>query len=107
MVNVSNPDCTGTFYEKADSPSGIYYVVYDICVINGIPSWDLAFIEERNGILPENVFNAEKRFFSLKDAKSYARSNFESGAEYISLNQLADPNNLLHIIADKISYLIA
>ena len=81
--------------------------MYDSCVINNIPSRDLAFIEERKHSHFDEIGFHEKRFLSLKEAKNYADRNFESGGEYFSLSQLADPDNFVHMIADKIAYLMA
>jgi len=49
----------------------------------------------------------ERDFQSLKEAKTYVQAHFQSGAEYFSLKQSANPDNFLHIIIDKIKYLIA
>jgi hypothetical protein len=83
------------------------YAVYDYCVTNHVPSRDLAFIEERWYDEKLNVIGDEKHFLSLKDAKLYAKTHFQSGGEYFSLNQSAHPDNFLYIMLDKIRYLLA
>ncbi|MCF2444061.1 hypothetical protein L0657_08845 [Dyadobacter sp. CY345] len=95
--------------EKRPVRSYKYYAVYDCCVTNHVPSWDLAFIEERlcDSTVRENVTGDEKHFPSLREAKIYAKINFNSGAEYFSLNQINSPDNIFYIILDKIRYLLA
>ncbi|MCE7065195.1 hypothetical protein [Dyadobacter sp. CY326] len=48
----------------------------------------------------------EEFFGSLGGAKAYVKGHFKSGAEYFSSNQSADPDNILHTIIDKITYMI-
>lgn len=102
-VTTSEPDAVDT---KTNST---YYAVYDCCIANHIPSQDVAFIEQRlgDGSVLEAVANNEKHFPSLREAKTYVNCHFESGAEYFSLNQSADPDNILYTIIDKITYLVA
>jgi len=109
MANVSNSVPGHRFVHSNPTPNGTFYAVYDSCIANNIPSRDLAFIEERrySGNIYEHVASDEKYFRSLSDAKAYVKDHFQSGAEYFSLNQSADPDNVLHAIIDKITYLIA
>ena len=83
--------------------------MYDSCASNNDPGKDLAFIEQRQ--LTDNLYpqepNDEKCFRSLSDAKAYVKKHFQSGAEYFSLNQSADPDNIFYVIVDKITYLVA
>ena len=106
ILNLPTPDAL----EIAElTPRKTYYAVYDSCVSNNIASWDLAFIEERlsvSGIVEPT--EADELFFdSLRDAKAYVKGHFRSGAEYFSLAQLSNPDAILHIIADKVTYMIA
>lgn len=85
-----------------------FFAVYDPCTVNDTAGSDLAFIEERL-YSPQSSANDpgdEKYFPSLKDAKTYVKAHFNHGAEYFSLNQSVDPDNLLHIILDKITYMV-
>ncbi len=109
MANVANSLPGHRFISSSATPNGTFYAVYDSCVANNIPSRDVAFIEERRymGNIYEQASSDEKYFRSLSDAKAYVKDHFLSGAEYFSLNQSVDPDNVLHAIIDKITYLIA
>lgn len=108
MTDFTN-SIAGEIVEKRPVKSHKYYAVYDCCITNHVPSWDLAFIEERfcDSNIRENVAGDEKHFPSLRDAKIYAKIHFTSGAEYFSLNQIASPDNIFYIILDKIRYQLA
>ena len=86
---------------------GTFFAVYDSCVSFNKPSRDFAFIEERPcmGGSYERVSKDEVYFPSLREAKMYVKRHFQSGAEYLSVNQSVDPDNILHTFIDKITYL--
>ncbi|WP_138478169.1 hypothetical protein [Dyadobacter bucti] len=86
-----------------------FYAVYDCCISNNIPSCDVAFIEQRFGPRSkhERVASGEKYFTSLSAAQRYVKNHFKSGGEYFSLKQSSQPDNILHAIIDKITYLMA
>ena len=109
MANTLPTVTSGTFEAVVTKKSSTYYAVYDCCITNQVPSQDVAFIEQRLGdaSVLEAVANNEKHFPSLRQAKIYVNSHFKSGAEYFSLNQSANPDNILHTIIDKITYLVA
>ena len=108
MVNFTNSGSVA----NADNSSihrRKFFAVYDPCLVNNVPSCDLAFIEERlySGQSYEHNAGDEKYFPSLKDAKVYVKEHFKSGAEYFSLNQSVNPDSLLYIVLDKITYLVS
>ena len=86
-----------------------FFAVYDSGVTDSIPSYDLAFIEER--LCPDSAQDQashdEQYFSTLSEAKSYVHDHFSSGAEYFSIKQSDDPDNFLFILLDKISYFMA
>lgn len=45
-------------------------------------------------------------FGSLHEAKILVQDNFLFGAEYFSSKQLSDPDNVLYVLADKLTYLM-
>ncbi|WP_026632191.1 hypothetical protein [Dyadobacter alkalitolerans] len=109
MANTLHPVTSSRFEAVATKTRSTYYAVYDCCITNQIYSQDVAFIEQRlgDGSALEAVDNNEKHFPSLRQAKVYVNSHFKSGAEYFSLNQSADPDNILYTIIDKITYMVA
>ncbi len=109
MANVSNLVSGSGFMDTRATGRDTFYAVYDSCISNNIPSQDVAFIEQRvyAGNIYEHLASDEKYFRSLSDAKAYVKDHFQSGAEYFSLNQSADPDNVLHAIIDKVTYMIA
>ena len=109
MSNILPPVASCRIKDAGTKTTGTYYAVYDCCITNHIPSQDVAFIEQRLGdaSVLEAVANNEKHFGSLREAKTYVNDHFKSGAEYFSLNQSADPDNILYTIIDKITYLVA
>ena len=86
-----------------------FFAVYDSGVTDSIPSYDLAFIEERLCLdsVHDQSGHDEQYFSTLSEAKSYVHHHFSSGAEYFSLKQSNEPDNFLYLILDKISYLMA
>lgn len=107
MTNVSNFHSEETLLEKVQIPVGHHYAVYDSCVTNHVPSFDLAFVEERTCGSTDAIASGEKYFNSLKEAKVYVRNHFKSGGEYFSVKQANNPDDFLQIIIDKVTYLIA
>ncbi|MCF0049111.1 hypothetical protein LXM25_03510 [Dyadobacter sp. LJ53] len=109
MASILLPVSSNSFEDVGTKTNSIYYAVYDCCVTNQVPSRDVAFIEQRLGAgnQHEAVANDEKYFRSLREAKAYVNRHFKSGAEYFSLNQSSNPDNIFYTIIDKISYLIA
>jgi len=86
-----------------------HFAVYDCSSPKNIADLDVAFIEERLGekrILNQHATD-EMYFYSLTEAKAYVNEHFQSGAEYFSLKQSTEPDNLFYVIVDKIAYLIA
>jgi hypothetical protein len=108
MANVSNAVPSTGFADLTKQSNNTFYAVYDCCITNN-PSWDFAFIEQRLGQRStyEHVQSDEKYFQSLSEAKNYVNGHFASGAEYFSLEQSAEPDNILQAIIDKITYLMA
>lgn len=100
----------GKEYTNRDfNPKGTFFAVYDACITGNVPSRDVAFIEERSysGNIHEQVTTDEKYFRTLKDAKGYVNNHFQSGAEYFSLKQSTNADNILFTLIDKITYLFA
>jgi hypothetical protein len=88
--------------------SAVFYAAYDSDVAEPTPSRELAFIEQRVR-LDENLDlqNPHEMYFgSLYEAKNFVRDNFLFGAEYFSSKQLNDPDNVLYVLADKLTYLM-
>lgn len=107
MVNVSAGHSMRV--STITKPSGVVFAVYDPCItING-SGQDFAFIEERlcSAALAEQDVNDECYFNTLSEAKAYAIEYFVSGAEYFSLKQSCEPDNIIFTLLDKITYLIA
>ena len=109
MANISLSVSSNRFENVDNKTSSTYYAVYDCCITDQVASQDVAFIEQRLGTrsVHEAVANGERHFPSLREAKTYVNGHFKSGAEYFSLSQSDDPDNILHTIIDKITYLMA
>lgn len=107
MAKTFNSTSNNKILNNAGRPAETFYAVYDSCITNNLPSHDEAFIEQRcvSGNISEQTSFDEKHFLSLREAKSYVNEHFNSGAQYFSLNQTEDPDNLFLIIIDKITYL--
>ncbi|WP_026632480.1 hypothetical protein [Dyadobacter alkalitolerans] len=107
MTNVSILTCSDRFVDNANT-SSTFYAVYDCRMTNNVPSQNVAFIEQRLGTEnTEQGASDEKYFRSLSQAKAYVKSHFNSGAEYFSVKQSMNPDNIMHAITDKIAYPMA
>lgn len=96
-----------TIIQATTSGSDYTYVVCDLDVTDAESGRQLAFIEQRFETIDPNDESGERHFNSLKDAKNFVQSNFAVGAEYFSFRQLNEPDNLLYILADKLTYFMA
>jgi hypothetical protein len=89
--------------------SDFIYAVYDPDKLEKESTRELAFIEQRFEARGFNTNNDsdERHFTTLKEAKVFVLNNFSYGAEYFSSKQLSDPDNLLYLLADKLTYIMA
>lgn len=109
MANITQAAPSSRSSKLKRQISRTFYAVYDWCISGKIPSCDIAFIEQRFGHCSkyQQAASDEKYCTSLSEAKRYVKDHFKSGGEYFSIKQSSQPDNILHAIIDKITYMMA